>query len=148
MHYPGNLKLLRLRPASRLPSPATEGSAGYDLYADLDAPAVIHPGQTVAIPTGLSMQIEPGFAGFVFARSGLGVRHGIVPANCVGVIDSDYRGEVIVALYNHGEQPFAVQPGDRIAQLVLLPVARPAVEECRALEESARGGGGFGSTGR
>ncbi len=148
MHYPGNLKLVRLRPTSRLPSPATEGSAGYDLYADLDTPAVIHPGQTVAIPTGLSMQIEPGFAGFVFARSGLGVRHGIVPANCVGVIDSDYRGEVLVALYNHAEQSFTVQPGDRMAQLVLLPVALPAVEECRALEESARGSGGFGSTGR
>ena len=148
MHYPGNLKLVRLRPTSRLPAPATEGSAGYDLYADLDAPAVTHPGQTVAIPTGLSMQIEPGFAGFVFARSGLGVRHGIVPANCVGVIDSDYRGEVLVALYNHAEQSFTVQPGDRMAQLVLLPVALPAVEECRALEESARGSGGFGSTGR
>ena len=89
------------------------------------------------------MQIAPGFAGFIFARSGLGVRHGIVPANCVGVIDSDYRGEVLVALYNHAEQPFTVQPGDRMAQLVLLPI-----EECRTLEESVRGSGGFGSTGR
>ena len=95
MHYPGNLKLIRLRPSSRLPSPATEGSAGYDLYADLDTPEVILPGQTVTIPTGLSMQIAPGFAGFIFARSGLGVRHGIVPANCVGVIDSDYRGTAV-----------------------------------------------------
>ena len=148
MHYPGNLKLIRLRPSSRLPSPATEGSAGYDLYADLDAPEVILPGQTVTIPTGLSMQIAPGFAWFIFARSGLGVRHGIVPANCVGVIDSDYRGEVLVALYNHAEQPFTVQPGDRMAQLVLLPVALPQIEECRTLEESVRGSGGFGSTGR
>lgn len=148
MHYPGNLKLIRLRPSSRLPSPATEGSASYDLYADLDAPEVILPGQTVTIPTGLSMQIAPGFAGFIFARSGLGVRHGIVPANCVGVIDSDYRGEVLVALYNHAEQPFTVRPGDRMAQLVLLPVALPQIEECRTLEESVRGSGGFGSTGR
>ena len=148
MHYPRNLKLIRLRPSSRLPSPATEGSAGYDLYADLDAPEVILPGQTVTIPTGLSMQIAPGFAGFIFTRSGLGVRHGIVPANCVGVIYSDYRGEVLVALYNHAEQPFTVRPGDRMAQLVLLPVALPQIEECRTLEESVRGSGGFGSTGR
>ena len=102
----------------------------------------------MTIPTGLSMQIAPGFAGFIFARSGLGVRHGIVPANCVGVIDSDYRGEVLVALYNHAEQPFTVRPGDRMAQLVLLPVALPQIEECRTLEESVRGSGGFGSTGR
>ena len=104
--------------------------------------------RTVKIPTGLAMAIEPGYAGFVFARSGLGIKHGIVPANCVGVIDSDYRGEVIVGLYNHTDEPFVVEPGDRIAQLVLLPVHTPEIEECAELGETSRGEGGFGSTGR
>ena len=104
--------------------------------------------RTVKIPTGLAMAIEPGYAGFVFARSGLGIKHGIVPANCVGVIDSDYRGEVIVGLYNHTDEPFVVEPGDRIAQLVLLPVHIPEIEECDELGETSRGEGGFGSTGR
>ena len=142
------LKLKRLRSSARIPENATPGSAGYDLCADLDAPAVIPPRATLKVPTGLAMAIEPGYAGFVFARSGLGIKHGIVPANCVGVIDSDYRGEVLVGLYNHTDTPFTVQPGDRIAQLVLLPVHTPAVQEVDELDETSRGAGGFGSTGR
>ena len=142
------LKLKRLRPSARIPANATPGSAGYDLCADLDSPVTIPARRTVKIPTGLAMAIEPGYAGFVFARSGLGIKHGIVPANCVGVIDSDYRGEVIVGLYNHTDEPFGVEPGDRIAQLVLLPVHTPEIEECAELGETSRGEGGFGSTGR
>ena len=134
------LQIQRLRPTAQLPKNATPGSAGYDLCADLEGPVVIPPRSTVKVPTGL--------AGFVFARSGLGINHGIVPANCVGVIDSDYRGEVLVGLYNHTDQPFTVQPGDRIAQLVLLPVETPPVEECETLPDTQRGAGGFGSTGR
>ncbi|MEM1485074.1 dUTP diphosphatase [Oscillospiraceae bacterium PP1C4] len=142
------LKIKRLRKSAQLPQNATAGSAGYDLCADIDLPAVILPGETAKIPTGLAMQIEAGFAGFVFARSGLGIKHGIVPANCVGVIDSDYRGEVLVGLHNHGQASFTVQPGDRIAQLVLLPVHTPEIELCDELDDTARGEGGFGSTGR
>lgn len=142
------LKIKRLRPNAQLLQNATDGSAGYDLHAALEAPATVAPGQTEKIPTGLALQIEAGYAGFVFARSGLGIKHGIVPANCVGVIDSDYRGEVMVGLHNHSQQPFTIQPGDRVAQLVLLPVYTPAIEECDELEETARGEGGFGSTGR
>ena len=142
------LQIQRLRPTARLPKNATPGSAGYDLCADLEGPVVIPPRATVKVPTGLAMAIRPGLAGFVFARSGLGINHGIVPANCVGVIDSDYRGEVVVGLYNHTDQPFTVQPGDRIAQLVLLRVETPPVEECETLPDTQRGAGGFGSTGR
>ena len=142
------LKLKRLRSSARIPANATPGRAGYDLCADLDSPVTIPARRTVKIPTGLAMAIEPGYAGFVFARSGLGIKHGIVPANCVGVIDSDYRGEVIVGLYNHTDEPFVVEPGDRIAQLVLLPVHTPEIAECTELGETSRGEGGFGSTGR
>ena len=141
------LKIMRLRETAKIPANATAGSAGFDLSADILSPVEIAPGQTVKIPTGLAIQIEPGYGGFIFARSGLGIKHGIVPGNCVGVIDSDYRGEVIVGLHNHSAEPFTIQPGDRIAQLVLLRVYTPAVQVCESLEESARGAGGFGSTG-
>lgn len=142
------LKMKRLRPSAQIPKNATPGSAGYDLCADLDAPVEIPAGRTVKIPTGLAMAVEPGYAGFVFARSGLGIKHGIVPANCVGVIDSDYRGEVIVGLHNQSQEDFTVNPGDRVAQLVLLPVFTPGIEVCEELDETGRGAGGFGSTGR
>ena len=142
------LKIKKLRDTAQLPHNATGGSAGYDLCAALDAPVEIAPGQTVMIGTGFAMQIEPGYAGMVFARSGLGIRKGIIPANCVGVIDSDYRGEVMVGLYNRSDKTFTVQPGDRVAQLVLMPVYTPPVQECDELDDTARGAGGFGSTGR
>ena len=142
------LRVKRLRPSARLLENQTAGSAGYDLHADLDEPVTLLPGQTYPVPTGLAMAIAPGIAGFVFARSGLAIKHGIVPGNCVGVIDSDYRGEVIVGLRNHGAAPFVLASGDRVAQLVLMPVLTPPVQECDQLDETARGAGGFGSTGR
>ena len=142
------LRIKLLRENARVPETATPGSAGFDLCAALEEPVVICPGETKSIPTGLALQIENGYAGFIFARSGLGIRHGIVPANCVGVIDSDYRGEVLVGLYNHSGEPFTVNPGDRVAQLVLLPVHLPQIEVCGELEDTSRGTGGFGSTGR
>ena len=142
------LKIKRMRDCAQIPRNATAGSAGYDLCAATENPVTIHPGETVSIPTGLALQIEEGYAGFIFARSGLGIKHGIVPANCVGVIDSDYRGEVLVGLYNHSKDSFTVNPADRIAQIVLLPVHTPAIEACEELDDTARGSGGFGSTGR
>jgi dUTP pyrophosphatase len=109
----------------------------------------IPQGGRVMVPTGIAIEIgRPDVAGFVFGRSGLGLRHGIVPANAVGVIDADYRGEIIVALTNHSTKTYWVQPGERIAQLVLLPVFTPPVEECDTLTETDRGTGGFGSSGR
>lgn len=142
------LCIQKLRESAIMPANATAGSAGYDLCADLGAPAELALGETKLIPTGLAMAIPQGYGGFVFARSGLAIKHGIVPGNCVGVIDSDYRGEVMVGLHNHGAAAFTVQPGDRIAQLVLLPVHTPEITECDTLDETARGAGGFGSTGR
>lgn len=142
------LKIMKLRASAKIPCRATSGSAGYDLCADLEQPCEIAPGETRPIPTGIAMAIPENYGGFVFARSGLALKHGLAPANCVGVIDSDYRGEVLVALRNHSDTPFTIHPGDRIAQLVLLPVTVPEVLECACLEETGRGAGGFGSTGR
>lgn len=141
-------KIKKLRENAKLPQKATAGSAGYDLYAAIDAPIEILPGQTKPIATGIAMQIPPQYAGFVFARSGLGIKHGIVPANCVGVIDSDYRGELIVGLHNLSQIPFTIKPNDRVAQLVLMPVYTPELTQAQELDDSIRGAGGFGSTGR
>ena len=142
------LKIQLLRPGAKPPRRATEGSAGYDLYACLEAPVTVEPGVTVKIPTGLAIDLgSPDRAAFVFARSGLAINHGIVPANCVGVIDSDYRGEVLVGLINQSSQPFTIHPGDRVAQLVILPVLTPDITLCDQLEDTQRGAGGFGSTG-
>ena len=142
------LKIKRLRPSAQIPSYATPGSAGLDLCADLDAPVTLEPGGAATIPTGLAVQLEPGRAGFIFARSGLGVRYGIVPSNCVGVIDSDYRGEIMVGLYNSGESEYTVQPADRIAQLMVVPVVQAQIQMVDELDETQRGTGGFGSTGK
>lgn len=139
---------MKLRESAKLPARATAGSAGYDLYADLDAPVVISAGETKLVPTGVAIAVPEGFGGFVFARSGLAIKSGVAPANCVGVIDSDYRGEVLVGLRNHSSTAFKIRPGERVAQLVLLPVATPALEECETLDGTARGAGGFGSTGK
>ena len=108
----------KLNPAACLPRRATLGSAGYDLCACIEQPLTVKPGQTVPVPTGLAMALPKGYGGFVFARSGLGIRHGVVPGNCVGVIDADYRGEVLVGLHNHSDTAYTIQPGERIAQLV------------------------------
>lgn len=142
------LRIKRMRDCAQIPQNATAGSAGFDLCAAIETPLTIQPGQTVSVPTGLALQIEQGYAGFIFARSGLGIKSGIVPANCVGVIDSDYRGEVLVGLFNHSQAPFTVTPNDRIAQLVLMAVHTPEIEVCDELDDTQRGAGGFGSTGR
>lgn len=131
------------------PTYATDGSAGFDLYACIDESVTLNPGETKFIGTGIAVQIPyPNLAAFLYARSGLGRKYGIVPSNCVGVIDSDYRGEVTVALYNHSTSPFTVHSGDRIAQLVIAPVHRLKIELVDNLDDTIRGTGGFGSTGK
>ena len=138
----------KLRPNAVLPTYGTASSAGADLYACLENPVTIAPGCTVMIPTGLSMEIPVGYAGLIYARSGLSVKRGLAPANKVGVIDSDYRGEFMVALYNHGGSAQTVENGERIAQLVITPVFTPGFAEVETLSDTERGAGGFGSTGK
>ena len=143
------LKVKRLSEKARLPYKATPGSAGMDLYACLDAPVTIEPGERAMIPTGIAIALEsPAHCAFLYPRSGLAVKYGIAPANCVGVIDSDYRGEVCAVLQNYSREPFTVSDGERIAQLVIAPVEQPVIEEVEALGDTERGEGGFGSTGR
>ena len=141
------LKIKRLRPDAILPRRATAESAGFDLCACLDEDLTIEPFQLVRVPTGLAIALEPGTAGFVYARSGLASKFGVTLSNCVGVIDSDYRGEVQIAMTNHSQTPFTIHPGDRIAQLVIAPVLLPEPEETDTLPDTQRGSGGFGSTG-
>jgi dUTP pyrophosphatase len=132
-----------------LPGHATPGSAGVDLRACIDAPLVLQPGGTSLIPTGIAIHIEDtGYAAVLLPRSGLGHKHGIVLGNLVGLIDSDYQGQVMVSCWNRSAQPFTVQPGERIAQMVLIRVAQIAFELVEDFAESSRGGGGFGSSGR
>jgi dUTP pyrophosphatase len=132
-----------------LPSYATEGSAGLDLRAILDEPLTLAPGDSSLIRTGLAIHIEdPAFAGLVLPRSGLGHKHGIVLGNLVGLIDSDYQGELMVSCWNRGKDSFTIQPGERIAQYVLVPVVQAEFRLVESFEESARGAGGFGSSGR
>ena len=131
-----------------LPYYASEGAAAMDLMACLDAPVTLEPGGRARIPTGIAIALpSPDYVALVYARSGLGIRHGVIPGNCVGVIDSDYRGEVVVGLYNSGSEPYTVQPGDRVAQLMVTPVVRPELKLVEELDDTARGAGGFGSTG-
>lgn len=138
----------RLRPNAVLPTYGSACAAGADLYACLEGPALIEPGQTVLIPTGLAMEIPEGYAGLIYARSSLGTKRGLAPANKVGVIDSDYRGEFMVALHNHGGSAQTVENGERIAQLVITPVFTPGFTEVDTLSDTQRGAGGFGSTGK
>ncbi len=130
-----------------LPSPASPGSSGVDLRAALTEPALLGPGERLLVPTGLVLEIPPGWEGQVRPRSGLALRHGIGVVNAPGTIDSDYRGEVAVILINLGTSPFPIQRGDRIAQLVISPVAGIDWEEAESLDRSERGSGGFGSSG-
>ncbi|GAB7080244.1 dUTP diphosphatase [Megalodesulfovibrio paquesii] len=130
------------------PRPATQGSAGMDLRACIPAPVLLQPGERRAMPAGIAMELtEAGLAGFVFSRSGLGARHGLVVAQGVGVIDPDYRGEIVVFLLNTSQEPRTVEPGERIAQLVIMPVRLPEIVIAEALNETTRGDGGFGHTG-
>lgn len=142
------LQIKRVRPTAVLPERATHGSAGLDLRACTTEETCIMPGETTVLPTGLAVALPEGSVGLVFGRSGLGIRHGIVPANAVGVIDADYRGEILVGLANHSAESYIIVPGDRIAQLVIVPVLTPPIEEVCNLSETARGEGGFGSTGK
>ena len=138
----------QLRPGAQLPTYGTEQAAGADLYACLEAPVTIGPGETQFIPTGIALEVPQGCAGLVYARSGLACKRGLAPANKVGVIDSDYRGEIRVGLVNQSALPYTVQPGDRVAQLVVTPVALPELERVETLDDTDRGTGGFGSTGQ
>jgi dUTP pyrophosphatase len=131
-----------------LPKPATEGSAGVDLRACLDEHLHVDPGETHLIPTGIAIHIEdPGMAAILLPRSGLGHKHGIVLGNLVGLIDSDYQGQVFVSVWNRGDQQFVIEPGDRIAQMVVVPVVQADFEVVSDFAESQRGGGGFGHSG-
>jgi dUTP pyrophosphatase len=142
-----SLELKRLRPSAVLPAYQTELAAGLDLAADLDAPVTIEPGSIVLIPCGFAMALPPGFEAQVRPRSGLATKHGISMPNAPGTIDADYRGEVKVPLINLGRAPFVIDPGTRIAQMVIARVERAEVKEVEALTDTARGAGGFGSTG-
>jgi dUTP pyrophosphatase len=142
------LEVRRLRPDAALPRYKTAGAAGLDLAAALDGPITIAPGARELVPTGLALAIPDGYEGQVRPRSGLAVEHGVTCLNSPGTIDSDYRGELKVILVNHGAKPFTVAHGDRIAQLVIAPVARAEIAEVAALAETVRGEGGFGSTGK
>ena len=144
-----DLKVLDPRVADQLPAYATPGSAGLDLRACVDEPRVVAPGQTVLIPTGLAIHIgDPGLAAMILPRSGLGHKHGIVLGNLVGLIDSDYQGPLMVSCWNRGTAAFTVQPLDRIAQLVIVPVVQSMFRLVDEFGASDRGAGGFGSTGR
>ncbi len=142
------MKIKRLRENAIIPQRATPGSAGYDLCACLSAPEEILPGQTKMIPTGIAIALPEQTAAFIYARSGLATKKGIAPANCVGVVDSDYRGEIMVSLFNHSGEAYTISPGERMAQMVIAPVLTPEVQEADELEDTVRGAGGFGSTGR
>lgn len=143
----GNVFVKRLCPDAVIPGKATIGSAGYDLHACLSEALQIEPGETRMIGSGFAIQLPTGYAAFIYARSGLGVKKGIVPANCVGVIDSDYRGEVMVGLRNQSSEAFVVHNGDRIAQMVIAQVESPSLVECSELDSTLRADGGFGSSG-
>jgi dUTP pyrophosphatase len=143
-----DVKVLDARMADQLPTYATPGSAGLDLRACLEAPLVLAPGQTVLIPTGLSVHIaDPGLAAMILPRSGLGHKHGIVLGNLVGLIDSDYQGPLMVSCWNRGHGEFTIQPLERIAQLVIVPVVQARFRRVDDFAASDRGAGGFGSTG-
>lgn len=142
------LKILDPRMAASLPAYATPGSAGLDLRACLDAPLELAPGATALIPTGLAIHIgDPGYAAMFLPRSGLGHKHGIVLGNLVGLIDSDYQGQLQVSVWNRSQHAFVIEPMERIAQMIIVPVVQAAFEVVEDFESSDRGTGGFGSTG-
>lgn len=142
------VKVKKLRENAMLPTYGSAEAAGADLYACLEGSVQVLPGETAFIPTGLAMELPVGCAGLIYARSGLACKRGLAPANKVGVIDSDYRGEFIVALHNHGNEPQTVSHGERIAQLIITPVFTPGFCEAEELNDTQRAAGGFGSTGK
>lgn len=143
-----DVRIKKLRENAIVPTYGSADAAGADLYAAIDEPVTIAPGETKFIPTGLAFEIPAGFAGFVHARSGLASKRGLAPANKVGVIDSDYRGEVMTALHNHGKESQTIDPGERIAQMVIAPYVTANFILSESLDDTERGEGGFGSTGR
>jgi len=142
-----HLHVKKIKPEARLPERATAGSAGFDIFACLSGETVIGPGETRMVGSGVAIALEPGYAAFIYARSGLGIKNGIIPANCVGIVDSDYRGEIIVGLRNTSDVPFGVRGGDRIAQMVIAKCELPELILSHDLDATPRGAGGFGSTG-
>ncbi len=144
-----DVRILDPRLAGQLPTPATTGSAGLDLRACIDAPLVLEPGAAQLLPTGLAIHIgDPGFAAMLLPRSGLGARHGIVLGNLVGLIDSDYQGPLQVSCWNRGQERFTIEPMERIAQMIIVPVVQVQWNPVDSFDDTGRGDGGFGSTGR
>ena len=143
-----NINILRLTDSAKLPERGSASAAGYDLFADVTEDVEIKPHETRMIGTGLAMEIPEGYFGGIFARSGLSAKEGLRPANCVGVVDSDYRGEIKVALHNDGEVARVITPAEKIAQLVVVPFLSVNFSEVSNLSDTARGEGGFGSTGK
>ncbi len=143
-----NIKLQKLNPYAKTPTYGSSCSAGADLYAATEDNIDVQPGETVIVPTGIAVEIPDGYVGLVYARSGIATKKGLAPANKVGVIDSDYRGELKVVLYNHSSAPAVVESGERIAQLIITPYLKCEFTETDSLSDTARGGNGFGSTGR
>ena len=150
------MRVKRLYPNSKIPTRGSDYAAGYDLYAenvlfadDSDNYTLkVLPGKTLKVGTGIAVELPKGTFGAIYARSGLGIKHGIVPANCVGIIDEDYRGEIVVALHNHSDKPFVFKFGDRIAQLIIQPYIAADIRVVDDLSDTERGGDGFGSTGK
>lgn len=138
----------KLRENAHLPTYGSAEAAGADLYACLDETVTVEPGETVFIPTGIALEVPKGCAGLIYARSSMGAKRGLAPANKVGVIDSDYRGQIMVALHNHSNSSQQVAPDERIAQLLITPVLTPQYEQVEELSDTDRGAGGFGSTGK
>ncbi|MBR3538033.1 MAG: dUTP diphosphatase [Eubacterium sp.] len=141
------VKIKKIKPNAAIPTYGSMYAAGADLYACIDSAVSVQPGETHMIPTGLAMELPEGYAGLIYARSGLASKKGLAPANKVGVIDSDYRGEVMVALHNHSAVEASIEPGERIAQLVITPYIMGIFDEAEDLSDTERGAGGFGSTG-
>lgn len=142
------IRVKKLNEKAILPTYGSAEAAGADLYACLEEPVTVAPGETAWIPTGIALEVPKGCAGLVCARSSLGVKRGLAPANKVGVIDSDYRGQIHVVLLNHGKTEQTIRHGERIAQFLITPVLTPAYEEAEELSDTGRGSGGFGSTGK
>ncbi len=142
------INIKKLNPGATIPTYGTEFSAGADLYACLEEPVTINPGETLVIKTGLAMEIPSGYAGLVYARSGLATKRGLAPANKVSVIDSDYRGELMIPLHNHSNEAQAIEKNERIAQMIFTPYLQGMFHEVLELNETDRGLGGFGSTGK
>ena len=142
------IRVKLLKEGAKLPTYGTAEAAGADLYACIPESVTIGPGETAFIPTGIALEVPRGCAGLIYARSGMACKRGLAPANKVGVVDSDYRGEITVVLHNHGNVPQKVENGERIAQFVITPVLQPAYELAETLSDTARNTGGFGSTGK